>query len=65
MTRCPCTGYFDCKISVRTRPSTFGEDRRVLDVEKIATYAHSKGVKLMLWLPARTFLAYGNAFVLD
>lgn len=65
MTRCPCTGYFDCKISVRTRPSTFGEDRRVLDVEKIATYAHSKGVKLMLWLPARTFLAYGNASVLD
>jgi alpha-glucosidase len=57
--------HSNCYFYTSDMDQAFGEDRRVLDVEKIATYAHSKGVKLMLWLPARTFLAYGNAFVLD
>lgn len=54
-----------CYFFTPDMDEAFKENRRVLDVEKMAVYAHSKGVKLMLWLPVRTFLTYGNALVLD
>ena len=54
-----------CYFYTADMDEAFVENRRALDVEKIAAYAHSKGVKLMLWLPARTFIKCGNAFVLD
>ncbi|MFA5192950.1 MAG: glycoside hydrolase family 97 catalytic domain-containing protein [Verrucomicrobiia bacterium] len=54
-----------CYFYTPDMDEAFVENRRALDVEKVAAYAHSKGVKLMLWLPVRTFIKCGNAQVLD